>query len=141
MQENQLKAKISQIIGHTIEPVIKPLTETFLVPMAAKITSTCIEGCVKMIVGFSNYIDNEMSGLRQISIERCLTVMVRDSTDWHRSPAKDAFDVAWDAYVARSNALILSSAEFVLFRAVGPITLIIPPNSYLALHPMACTPS
>ncbi len=92
-QENILKAKIAEKVGATIAPVVQPLTDKFLAPMAAKITAKCVEGCVKMINGFSKYIDANSSK------PDWLNEMVCYSTSWHWSPANDAFEVAWDAYV------------------------------------------
>jgi hypothetical protein len=76
-QENQLKAKISEIIGATIAPVMQPLTDKFLVPMAGKMTSKCVEGCIKIIKGFSEYIDEKSS---KPDFKKTI---VADSTYWY----------------------------------------------------------
>jgi len=96
-QENILKAKIAEKVGATIAPVVQPLTDKFLAPMAAKITAKCVEGCVKMINGFSKYIDANSSK------PDWLNEMVCYSTSWHWSPANDAFEVAWDAWTYYSD--------------------------------------
>jgi hypothetical protein len=90
-QENQLKAKIAEKVGATIAPVVQPLTDKFLAPMADKITAKCVEGCIKMINGFSKYMDENSSKPDFVK------TMLQDSTYWYWSPAAEAFDVAWDA--------------------------------------------
>jgi hypothetical protein len=49
--------------------------------MADKITAKCVEGCIKMIDGFSKYIDNNSS---KPDFKKTI---VADSTYWCLNPA------------------------------------------------------
>jgi hypothetical protein len=59
--------------------------------MANTLTKKTVEGCIKMIQGFSKYIDAENSK------PGWLDEMVSSSTSWYWSPADAAFNVAWEA--------------------------------------------
>ena len=67
-------------MGATIAPVVQPLTDKFLAPMADKITAKCVEGCIKMISGFSKYMDENSSKPDFVK------TMFQDSTYWNWSP-------------------------------------------------------
>ncbi len=90
-QEEKLKAQVAEIVGSTIGPVMQPLTDEYLAPMAAILTKKTVEGCSKMIAGFSNYIDQKHNE------PNWLDEMISYSQCWYWSPADAAFNVAWDA--------------------------------------------
>ena len=59
--------------------------------MAAILTKKTVEGCGKMIAGFSKYIDDKHSEANWMD------EMISYSQSWYWSPADGAFNVAWDA--------------------------------------------
>lgn len=91
-QEEKIKAQVAEKVGSTIGPVIQPLTDKFLAPMAAILTKKTVEGCSKMITGFSKYIDDKHSE------PNWMDEMISYSQSWYWSPADGAFNVAWDAW-------------------------------------------
>jgi hypothetical protein len=89
--EEKIKAQVAEKVGSTIGPVMQPLTDKFLAPMAAILTKKTVEGCTKMIAGFSKYIDEKHSE------PNWMDEMISYSQCWYWSPADGAFNVAWDA--------------------------------------------